>query len=162
LTLLAALQRTGGGTNALAREAAAALLNAAHLHIAYAFTEAQVIAMAQAAYASPGFVDATTNLLAAEDGRGGDLTTGGRRWDWTSPGLEGLSPPYWSQHTTAWAAPYTTGASFNTIFGVTQEPGLTLLAALQCTGGGTQALARQAVGALLSAAAADVNFFYSE
>ena len=41
-------------------------------------------------------------------------------------------------------------SSFNSTFGITQEAGLTLLGALQRTGSGLQALAREAVAALLN------------
>src|SRR5262249_3018184 len=103
-------------------------------------------------------------LLAAENTRGGDLTTGSGDWQWTSPGQEGLSSAFWKQdqNLTAWTAPYTTTSLFNTVFGVTQESGLTLLAALQRSGTGTNALARQAVAALLNAAHPDINYVYTE
>ena len=63
-TLLDALKRGGGGENALGRHAVAALLNAASGGVSAAFSEAQVIAMVQGAYASGDF-EAAKNLLAA-------------------------------------------------------------------------------------------------
>src|SRR5439155_11775142 len=43
-------------------------------------------------------------------------------------------------------------SSFNAVFGVTQETGVTLLSALSLTGGGLNGLAQQGVAALLNAA----------
>jgi hypothetical protein len=74
-TLLQALQTGGGGFNALGRHAVAALLNASHPTIEYAFTAAQVIAKVQSAYANPTTVEAIKNELAAENERGADLSS---------------------------------------------------------------------------------------
>ncbi len=63
-TLLQALNRGGGGEIALGRHAVAALLNAANAGVNAVYSEAQVIAMVQAAYASGNF-EGTKNLLAA-------------------------------------------------------------------------------------------------
>jgi hypothetical protein len=57
-TLLDALKQGGGGEKALGRHAVAALLNSANPDVSYAFTEAEVIALVQAAYASGDFKDA--------------------------------------------------------------------------------------------------------
>jgi hypothetical protein len=54
-TLLDAVWLGGGGEFALARHAVAALLNAAHPAVNYQFTEAQVIAGVQNAYATGNF-----------------------------------------------------------------------------------------------------------
>jgi uncharacterized repeat protein (TIGR01451 family) len=62
-TLLEALGATGGGINALARAATAALLNAAHPDINYPTTEAEVIAAVQAAIADG---DEAIKMLAEE------------------------------------------------------------------------------------------------
>jgi hypothetical protein len=69
-TLLGALRLGGGGLNALARHATAALLNAASSEVDYALTVAQVIALVQAAVAPGGDIEGTKNILAAfnEDG----------------------------------------------------------------------------------------------
>lgn len=62
-TLLQALDANGGGVNALARHAVAALLNASNPDVDYPFTEAEIIAMVQDAVASGDF-DTAHNLLA--------------------------------------------------------------------------------------------------
>jgi len=54
-TLLAAVWARGGGENALARHAVAALLNASSPGVNYAFSTAQVIAMVQQAYSTGNF-----------------------------------------------------------------------------------------------------------
>lgn len=74
-TLLEALQRGGGDYNALGRHATAALLNAANPNVDYAFTEAQIIAMVQAAYVDPSIVESTKNQLAFQNEMGADLNT---------------------------------------------------------------------------------------
>lgn len=68
-TLIAALNRGGGGEKALGRHAVAALLNAAHSGVDYAFTTAQVIALVQSAYASGDF-SGIKDQLAAENEQG--------------------------------------------------------------------------------------------
>lgn len=67
--LIEALNRGGGGENALGRHATAALLNAAHSGVSYAFTTAQVIAIVQGAYASGDFTGAK-DQLASENEQG--------------------------------------------------------------------------------------------
>ena len=66
-TLIAALIRGGGGENALGRHAVAALLNAAHSGVSYAFTTSQVIALVQSAYASGDFTGIKDQLAAANE-----------------------------------------------------------------------------------------------
>jgi len=68
-SLIDALTRGGGGENALGRHATAALLNAAHSGVSYAFTTAQVIALVQGAYASGDFTGAK-DQLASENEQG--------------------------------------------------------------------------------------------
>ncbi|WP_182870577.1 SdrD B-like domain-containing protein [Rhodopirellula sp. JC639] len=77
LTLLDALGRGGGGFNALGRHATAALLNAANPNVDYAYTQAEVIALTQAAYTSgnPALVEETKNLFAVQNELGADLST---------------------------------------------------------------------------------------
>jgi hypothetical protein len=53
--LLDAVWLGGGGENALARHAVAALLNAAHPDINYYYSVSQILAGVQAAYASGDF-----------------------------------------------------------------------------------------------------------
>ncbi len=65
-TLLGAAQQGGGGEKALGRHAVAALLNAANPGVDYAFTESEVIAMVQQAYASGDF-EGIKNTLEAEN-----------------------------------------------------------------------------------------------
>lgn len=50
LTLEGALRLEGGGFNALARHAAAALLNAAHDDVGYGLTESEIVALVQQAF----------------------------------------------------------------------------------------------------------------
>jgi hypothetical protein len=52
LTLLGALNDNGGGFSALARHAAAALLNSSNPNVNYGLTSSQIIAMVQKAFAS--------------------------------------------------------------------------------------------------------------
>lgn len=68
-TLRGALKQGGGGEKALGRHAVAALLNASSLDVSYAFTEAEVIAVVQDAYASGDF-EGVKNQLAAENKQG--------------------------------------------------------------------------------------------
>ena len=71
--MLQALQAQGGGVNALARHAVAALLNASNPDVASDFTVAQVIALVQAAVASGDF-ETAKNLLAAANEQGCPLS----------------------------------------------------------------------------------------
>ncbi len=66
-TLLDALERGGGKENALGRHAVAALLNAASAGVNAVYSEAQVIAMVQAAYASGDFNGVKDQLAAANE-----------------------------------------------------------------------------------------------
>jgi uncharacterized repeat protein (TIGR01451 family) len=72
-TLLEALQSGGGGINALARHAVAALLNASSPDVDSDFTTAEVIALVQAAVASGDF-ETAKNLLAASNEAGCPLS----------------------------------------------------------------------------------------
>jgi uncharacterized repeat protein (TIGR01451 family) len=66
-TLLDALNATGGGVNALARHAVAALLNASNPDVDSVFTEAEVIAIVQEAVESGEFEEAIAQLAAANE-----------------------------------------------------------------------------------------------
>lgn len=79
------------------------------------------------------------------------------------PGGEGCTPGYYKQphHFDSWAT-YTTGQSYDTVFGVTSSFGGTLLEALKRGGGKEKALGRHAVAALLNAANGDVSYAFSE
>lgn len=68
-TLLEALGQGGGGEKALGRHAVAALLNAANPDVNYLYTEADVIAMVQQAYATGDF-EGVKNLFAAQNEMG--------------------------------------------------------------------------------------------
>ena len=57
----------GGGEKALGRHAVAALLNAASGYVGFYYTEAEVIAIVQAAYAPGGDFEAAKNLLEAQN-----------------------------------------------------------------------------------------------
>jgi len=75
-------------------------------------------------------------------------------------GNEGCTPGYWKQeqHFDSWTF-YTTGQSFNTVFGGTYfTPDITLLQALGRNGGGINALARHSVAALLNATNGTVDY----
>lgn len=65
-TLLTALQAKGGGENALARHAVAALLNAASPDVDYYYSAADVISLVQSAYGS-GDYEGVKNLLEAQN-----------------------------------------------------------------------------------------------
>jgi len=69
LTLLQALEKGGGGKEALGRHAVAALLNAAANGVSYYYIEREIIAMVQQAWAT-GNYETPKNLLAAENERG--------------------------------------------------------------------------------------------
>lgn len=66
-TLLAALKTGGGQEKALMRHAVAALLNAASSGVDYEYTEAEVIAMVQAAFASKDYESAKDMLADANE-----------------------------------------------------------------------------------------------
>lgn len=66
LNLLATLEQGGGGEIALGRHAVAGLLNAASGGVSYEYTEAEVIALVQGAYASGQFND-IKNVLEYEN-----------------------------------------------------------------------------------------------
>jgi hypothetical protein len=68
-TLLAALKKGGGGKYALGRHATAALLNAANPGVDYFYTEAQIISMVQAAWATGNYGE-VKNLLAEQNEKG--------------------------------------------------------------------------------------------
>ena len=78
-------------------------------------------------------------------------------------GGEGCTPGYWKQHHhfDSWVT-YTTGQSFDAIFGVDAQGDPTLLDAVKAGGGGFKALGRHAVAALLNAANPDVNYLFRE
>ena len=61
-TLLGALKQGGGGQKALGRHATAALLNAAHPEVSFAYTEAQVISIVQGAYFTGEYESAKNSL----------------------------------------------------------------------------------------------------
>ena len=66
LTLLEAVKLGGGGVKALMRHSVAALLNAAHPGINYLFSEAEVIAIVQNAFATDDF-NTAKDLLAEQN-----------------------------------------------------------------------------------------------
>jgi hypothetical protein len=73
LTLLAALKAGGGDEIALGRHAVAALLNAASPDVDFAFTEAEVIALVQDAWATGDF-ETAKDILEAENETGCPLS----------------------------------------------------------------------------------------
>jgi hypothetical protein len=99
-SLLDALRATGGKANALLRHSTAALLNAAHPYIDYAFSQAEIIDMVQAAFASCNY-ESAKNQFEAQNEKGADLSedSGSGSSGWmpgdalgldadTAPGLE--------------------------------------------------------------------------
>ena len=79
------------------------------------------------------------------------------------PGNEGCTPGFWKQdqHLDSWvgAAP---GDDFDATFGVNFfNPNISLIVAAGLNGGGTNALARHAVAALLNSNSADVDYQYT-
>lgn len=81
VTLGAAVKLTGGGTNALARHAVAALLNAYGgvpnadgTIVVYPYTVDQVIELVQQAAGEPGLIESTKNLLEAANELGCPLS----------------------------------------------------------------------------------------
>jgi hypothetical protein len=68
-TLLEALKTGGGQEKALGRHAVAGLLNAANPDVSYAFTEAEIIALVQDAWATGDF-ESAKNLLSFENEQG--------------------------------------------------------------------------------------------
>ena len=71
-TLLGALKQGGGKEKALGRHAVAALLNATHLGIDYMYTEAEIIALVQEAYATGDF-NGVKDILAEQNEKGGTI-----------------------------------------------------------------------------------------
>ena len=76
-------------------------------------------------------------------------------------GDDGCTPGFWKNHTNVWHG-FAPGALFNTVFGVSYNPTLTLQGALKLEGGGFAALARHAAAALLNAAQPDVDYGLSQ
>ncbi|MDX2183557.1 MAG: hypothetical protein SFW08_06175 [Gemmatimonadaceae bacterium] len=75
-------------------------------------------------------------------------------------GGQGCTPGYWkqSQHFDSWTAPYTPSTTFASVFGSTVFGNRTLLQVVSAGGGGTNALGRHAVAALLNAASGPVSY----
>jgi len=93
-TLLEALNAGGGGLNALLRHSTAALLNAAHPNVEYAYTVAQVISLTQAAILSgdAGQIESTKNLFETQNELGADLTSSGNCTPTPGPGSDADTP----------------------------------------------------------------------
>lgn len=76
----------------------------------------------------------------------------------------GCSPGFWKNHENAWPTGYDPAADFDGTFSDDTftcdafDPDITLMDALKLKGGGLNALARQAVAALLNAAHPDVDY----
>ncbi|MDB4285537.1 VCBS repeat-containing protein [bacterium] len=77
-------------------------------------------------------------------------------------GGEGCTPGYWKQthHFGSWED-YSPGDLFDTVFGVTLFPGMTLLEVLKQGGGQEKALGRHAVAALLNSVNSGVGYDFS-
>ncbi|OIU70796.1 hypothetical protein [Rossellomorea aquimaris] len=74
---------------------------------------------------------------------------------------QGCSDGYWKNHPEDWVG-FCPDNLFNVVFmRAVFDPDITLLEALQLMGGGINALARQAVGALLNASNPNVNYPFS-
>ena len=77
-------------------------------------------------------------------------------------GCQGLTPGFWKQcqHFQYWVG-YSQSDSYNAVFGVNDPGNPTLLGALQRGGGGSAALGRQAVAALLNAGNGNIAFAFN-
>ena len=75
-------------------------------------------------------------------------------------GDEGLSHGFWKNHPDAWVG-YAPTDNYNAVFGVADDPGLTLQAALERGGGQENALGREAVAAILNAASPGISYPYT-
>lgn len=95
-TLLWILWQGGGGEMALGRQAVAALLNASHPAVDYAYTEAEVIDAVQRAYAAGAFEAGKEYLEKANDGN----CPLRRDHDRLQPGAG--TPKFWKQHKDLW------------------------------------------------------------
>jgi hypothetical protein len=78
VTLLDAAGTGGGGANALLRHSTAALLNASSPNVAYAYTEGEIIAWVQAAFASGDF-EPLKNKLDTANNAGCPLSNNGKK-----------------------------------------------------------------------------------
>ena len=80
----------------------------------------------------------------------------------TTAGGEGLTPGFWKQcqHFCAWNG-YSPSQNYNAVFGVQDDPRLTLLGALSRGGGGVNALGRHAVAALLNSSHSNISYAYT-
>jgi hypothetical protein len=105
------------------------------------------------------FAGGTTLAIAAKGG-GGTVSKGSANVEYDI-GDDGCTPGFWKNHTNVWVG-FSPNALFNTVFGVSYNPTLTLQGALNLGGGGFQALARHAAAALLNAAQPDVDYGLSQ
>jgi hypothetical protein len=76
------------------------------------------------------------------------------------PICEGCTPGYWKNHLDSWEG-YSPEYSFNTVFGASLDPDLTLLEALKARGPGSELL-RHSVAALLNASNEGVDYALTE
>jgi hypothetical protein len=93
-TLLQALSTGGGGLNALLRHSTAALLNAAHPNVEYAFTVAQVISLTQTAILSgdANLIESTKNQFEQQNELGADLSSSTNCTPTPGPGSDADTP----------------------------------------------------------------------
>lgn len=93
-TLLQALSTGGGGLNALLRHSTAALLNAAHPNVEYAFTVAQVISLTQAAILSgdANLIESRKNQFEQQNELGADLSSSSNCTPTPGPGNDADTP----------------------------------------------------------------------
>ena len=76
-----------------------------------------------------------------------------------TPGLDGCTPGFWTNHPDGWPAPYAPNTALNSVF-TAAPPGVTLMRALEYGGSdATRKLLRHAVAALLNIAHPDVDWF---
>jgi hypothetical protein len=84
----------------------------------------------------------------------------------TIAGDQGCSPGYWKNHSVSWPAGFAPSDKFVRVFGVDPsvltQPEITLIQALQASGGGANTLLRHGTAALLNAAHQDVFYPLSE
>lgn len=77
-------------------------------------------------------------------------------------GGTGCSHGYWKNHHESWTGTgYSPSDNFDKVFGITKYGKLTLGGALELTGGGFNALAREAAAALLNSTTKTIEFKYT-
>ncbi|MGH3049730.1 MAG: beta strand repeat-containing protein [Gaiellaceae bacterium] len=110
----------------------------------------------------PGPYENTVNVLATQPATGQTATDGDVAGYYGDTSAEGLSPGYWKNHTDGWPA-FTPTRLVSTVFGPipAADASETLLDAVSRGGGGTDALLRAAVAALLNTSSQTIAYPWS-